>query len=74
MAIVDAKEMLIKATEENYAVGAFNITNLIQMGPYQKLFVIMPWKWNVSAHLHPQNTHKMVGATGFEPATSSPPV
>jgi ketose-bisphosphate aldolase len=31
MAIVDAKEMLIKATEENYAVGAFNITNLIQM-------------------------------------------
>lgn len=31
MAIVDAKEMLIKATEGNYAVGAFNITNLIQM-------------------------------------------
>jgi ketose-bisphosphate aldolase len=31
MAIVDAKEMLIKATEENYAVGAFNITNLTQM-------------------------------------------
>ena len=31
MPIVDAKEMLIKATEENYAVGAFNITNLIQM-------------------------------------------
>jgi tagatose 1,6-diphosphate aldolase GatY/KbaY len=31
MAIVDAKEMLIKATEDNYAVGAFNITNLIQM-------------------------------------------
>ena len=31
MAVVDAKEMLIKATEENYAVGAFNITNLIQM-------------------------------------------
>ena len=31
MAIADAKEMLIKATEENYAVGAFNITNLIQM-------------------------------------------
>lgn len=31
MAIVDAKEMLIKATEEKYAVGAFNVTNLIQM-------------------------------------------
>ena len=31
MAIVDAKETLVKATEENYAVGAFNITNLIQM-------------------------------------------
>ncbi|MCG6908749.1 MAG: class II fructose-bisphosphate aldolase [Deltaproteobacteria bacterium] len=31
MSIVDAKEMLIKATEEKYAVGAFNITNLIQM-------------------------------------------
>ncbi len=31
MAIVDAKEMLMSATEENYAVGAFNITNLIQM-------------------------------------------
>jgi ketose-bisphosphate aldolase len=31
MSIVDAKEMLLKATEEKYAVGAFNITNLIQM-------------------------------------------
>jgi ketose-bisphosphate aldolase len=31
MSIVNAKEMLLKATEENYAVGAFNITNLIQM-------------------------------------------
>ena len=31
MSIVDAKEMLVKATEEKYAVGAFNITNLIQM-------------------------------------------
>lgn len=31
MSIVDAKEMLLKATKENYAVGAFNITNIIQM-------------------------------------------
>ncbi len=31
MSIVDAKEMLLKATEEKYAVGAFNCTNLIQM-------------------------------------------
>ncbi|MGD8523279.1 MAG: class II fructose-bisphosphate aldolase [Desulfobacterales bacterium] len=31
MAIVDAKEMLLKATVEKYAVGAFNCTNLIQM-------------------------------------------
>ena len=31
MSIVNAKEMLLKATEEKYAVGAFNITNLIQM-------------------------------------------
>jgi ketose-bisphosphate aldolase len=31
MAIVDAKEMLLKATREKYAVGAFNCTNLIQM-------------------------------------------
>jgi len=31
MAIVNAKEMLIKATEEKYAVGAFNVTNLIQL-------------------------------------------
>lgn len=31
MAIVNAKEILIPATEEKYAVGAFNITNLIQM-------------------------------------------
>jgi tagatose 1,6-diphosphate aldolase GatY/KbaY len=31
MAIVDAKEMLMKATEERYAVGAFNCTNLIQL-------------------------------------------
>jgi len=31
MAIVDAKEMLLKATAERYAVGAFNCTNLIQM-------------------------------------------
>ena len=31
MSIVDAKAMLLKATEEKYAVGAFNCTNLIQM-------------------------------------------
>lgn len=31
MAIVNAKDMLLKATDERYAVGAFNITNLIQM-------------------------------------------
>lgn len=31
MAIVNVKEMLIKATAEKYAVGAFNCTNLIQM-------------------------------------------
>lgn len=31
MPIVDAKELLLKATREKYAVGAFNITNLIQL-------------------------------------------
>ena len=31
MPMVNAKDMLLKATEEKYAVGAFNITNLIQM-------------------------------------------
>ena len=31
MAIVSAKEILLKATSERYAVGAFNITNIIQM-------------------------------------------
>ncbi|MFU8772945.1 MAG: class II fructose-bisphosphate aldolase [Anaerolineales bacterium] len=31
MSIVNAKEMLIEATEGKYAVGAFNITNLAQM-------------------------------------------
>jgi len=31
MAIVNAKEILIPATEAKYAVGAFNITNIIQM-------------------------------------------
>ena len=31
MSTVNAKEMLLKATDEKYAVGAFNITNLIQM-------------------------------------------
>ena len=31
MAIVSAKEMLIKASEEKYAVGAFNITSVVQM-------------------------------------------
>lgn len=31
MSIVNAKDMLLKATQEKYAVGAFNITNLIQM-------------------------------------------
>ena len=31
MTVVKATEMLLKATEEKYAVGAFNITNLIQM-------------------------------------------
>jgi tagatose 1,6-diphosphate aldolase GatY/KbaY len=31
MAIVNAKRILQKATREGYAVGAFNITNLVQM-------------------------------------------
>jgi tagatose 1,6-diphosphate aldolase GatY/KbaY len=31
MSLVNAKEMLIKATEGKYAVGAFNITSLVQM-------------------------------------------
>jgi ketose-bisphosphate aldolase len=31
MAVVNAKEMMLKATAEKYAVGAFNCTNLIQM-------------------------------------------
>ncbi len=31
MPIVNAKEMLLKATDEKYAVGAFNVTNFIQM-------------------------------------------
>ena len=31
MSIVNAKDILIEATENKYAVGAFNITNLIQM-------------------------------------------
>jgi len=31
MAIVNAKEILIKATEGRYSVGAFNVTNIIQM-------------------------------------------
>ncbi|RZW19280.1 MAG: ketose-bisphosphate aldolase [Desulfobulbaceae bacterium] len=31
MPIVNATEMLLKATAENYAVGAFNVTNFIQM-------------------------------------------
>ena len=32
MAIVSAKEMLTKASNEKYAVGAFNITSVVQMG------------------------------------------
>lgn len=31
MSIANAKEMMLKATAEKYSVGAFNITNLIQM-------------------------------------------
>jgi len=31
MAIVNARKMMLKATAEKYAVGAFNCTNLIQM-------------------------------------------
>jgi len=31
VAIVSAKEILLKATSERYAIGAFNITNIIQM-------------------------------------------
>jgi len=31
IAIVNAKEILLKATKEKYSVGAFNITNIIQM-------------------------------------------
>jgi tagatose 1,6-diphosphate aldolase GatY/KbaY len=32
MPITNAKELLVQATKEGYAVGAFNITNLIQLG------------------------------------------
>lgn len=31
MSIVNAKEMLLKATREKYSVGAFNVTSLVQM-------------------------------------------
>ena len=31
MAIVNAREMLLKATQQRYSVGAFNVTNIIQM-------------------------------------------
>jgi len=31
MAIVNARKILLKATKEKYSVGAFNITNIIQM-------------------------------------------
>jgi len=31
MSIVNAKEILVQATEGKYAVGAFNVTNIIQM-------------------------------------------
>ena len=31
MAVVNALDVLIPATEKKYAVGAFNITNIIQM-------------------------------------------
>jgi len=31
MSIVNAKEIMVKAAQEKYAVGAFNITNLVQM-------------------------------------------
>jgi len=31
MTIVSAKKMLVKASEEKYAVGAFNITSVVQM-------------------------------------------
>lgn len=31
MSIVNAKDMLVRATVEKYAVGAFNVTNLIQL-------------------------------------------
>ncbi len=31
MAVVSAKDMLLKAAEGGYAVGAFNVTNLVQM-------------------------------------------
>jgi len=31
MSVVNAKDLLLKATEEHYAVGAFNVTNIIQM-------------------------------------------
>ena len=31
MSLVSAKEMLLKATRERYAVGAFNVTSIVQM-------------------------------------------
>ena len=31
MPLVSAKQMLLKATRERYAVGAFNVTSIVQM-------------------------------------------
>ena len=31
MSIVNAKEIMVKAAKEKYAVGAFNITDLVQI-------------------------------------------
>ena len=31
MGAVSAREMLLKATQGRYAVGAFNVTNIVQM-------------------------------------------
>jgi fructose/tagatose bisphosphate aldolase len=37
MSIVTAKDILLEATEGGYAVGAFSITNLIQLdGSYRR--------------------------------------
>ena len=75
MAIVNAKEMMLKATAEKYAIGAFNCTNLIQMGAVVEAAVELKAPLIVQASVAPSKFLKpQVVAAIYKTLAESAPI